>query len=312
MKKFTIYLSVLIGVLFIFCVAFEYTLRLAPNQYKYKYNYMERHAGEIETLVMGHSQAAEGINPAFLGDHAFNLAITSRRIHYDYVLLKQYIGRMKNLKRVIYPYTYNYLYISYEYPLRNLNARKNTHAENYMQCDYEIYMHTGLFTFPAYHIEILYDMTARDKWKKHYLKREDTQLVDSLGFDGKLKEDRVFDWLQSPLAHEYDENDPDYDKAYRQNRKYLYQMAELCREHQVELVLVATPTLPPYYNSRRPDKLKQFYDEAENLKAQYSNVSFKDYVTDGRFENEDFYDCSHLCKEGADKFTRILRQDLEI
>lgn len=311
MKKFVTYISVLLGVLLLFAVAFECTLRLVPNQYKYKYEYMERHADEIETLVMGHSQAADGITPALLGEHVFNLATSSRRLRYDYTLLKQHIDRMGRLKRVIYPYTYNYLYISDEYRLRNINRKRvNAEEAEALQCAYEIYMHTGLYPFPINHIELLYDMTARNKWIKYYLKRQDTQLVDSLGQDVQLREKRRKNWLEVPLAHEYDPANPDYDKAYAQNRAYLYGMAEMCQQHGVQFVLLGFPTQPYYYQSRRPDKLKQYYAEADSLMAKYPNTIFIDHVVDERFTQEDFFDCSHLVKEGADKFTRLLREEL--
>ena len=48
-----------------------------------------------------------------------------------------------------------------------------------------------------------------------------------------------------------------------------------------------------------------------SLTQQY-NLDFFDYREDGRFVDDDFIDQSHLSDVGAEKFTKILMNDLQL
>lgn len=311
MKRFIIYAACMLGILGTAAVAFECSLRRIPTQYTLKHDYMEKNAGRIETLILGHSQLANGLKPSVMEKNTFNLATSSKEVEYDYVLLKKYIDRMPNLKLVIFPWTYEIFHQNWNYPLHNQHAWPNQIDDNsYLRCQYEIYLKTGIYRFPKYQIEMFYDPTSRDKWKKYYLKHQNTVVVDSLGFEEALPENRHPGWEEHISTHEYDETHPNYLKAYEENMGYVHQLAELCKEHQVRLLLVITPTLPNYYEHCLPRKLQELYDDADMMRERYPNVFFLDYLRDNRFTEDDFLDCHHLLGCGAEKFSVILRDDM--
>ena len=83
------------------------------------------------------------------------------------------------------------------------------------------------------------------------------------------------------------------------NLYYLNKMIELCREKDVELMLVKTPS------NATPDE-KKYYNTVERI-AKENDVAFVDYNMHydeiGFDFEQDFFDDSHLNVYGAEKFT---------
>ena len=82
----------------IYCYGIDYT---QPTNNLYKQHYIEQHGKEISTLLLGHSQAAYGINPWNLGDSVFDMAEPSRIPYYDKEILLRNIKYLPNLKTII-------------------------------------------------------------------------------------------------------------------------------------------------------------------------------------------------------------------
>lgn len=62
---------------------------------------MDRHSDKVKILILGSSYAAYGINPAFLADSAFNLALSGQSVKYNLMLLRKYIDKMPHLNKAI-------------------------------------------------------------------------------------------------------------------------------------------------------------------------------------------------------------------
>lgn len=82
----------------------EVVVRSAPNDYKYKWSYLEEHASDIEVLVLGNSNTAHGID-CWLLPNSFNMAMGGQGIMMDGFILSRFIGKMPKLKLVIIPMT---------------------------------------------------------------------------------------------------------------------------------------------------------------------------------------------------------------
>lgn len=83
------------------------------------------------------------------------------------------------------------------------------------------------------------------------------------------------------------------------NTKYLYKIIDLCRENDVELILVKTP-------SNSTSEEKKYYNSVKEI-ADKNGITFADYNL--RYEeiglntDSDFFDATHLNMLGAKKFT---------
>ena len=93
--------------LIILAIPLEYIIRQVPNPYKYKYDWMQKNAGDVEILIFGSSHTFYGIRPEFFEEKAFNLANASQGIRQDLYLLKYWASRYKKLKTVIYPISFS-------------------------------------------------------------------------------------------------------------------------------------------------------------------------------------------------------------
>jgi hypothetical protein len=105
-SKFSTKLLIFLIPIFIILGFFELGLRGIPNSYNTKRAYYENQLDTIEILVLGSSQALEGINPEFFERKGFNLSNVSQSFYYDSQLTLKYIDQMKRLKCVIITVSY--------------------------------------------------------------------------------------------------------------------------------------------------------------------------------------------------------------
>ena len=89
----------------LFFGAMEWVAESIPNSYTYKRDYMEQQGADIQTLILGSSNAYDGLNPSVL-PHAFNLSNSSQTLEDDYRLLAKYIDSMDSLQTVIVGLSY--------------------------------------------------------------------------------------------------------------------------------------------------------------------------------------------------------------
>jgi len=99
-KQFLRNIALFILPLLIVASVMEIIAESIPNSYTYKRSYMEQHGSQIKTLILGSSNAYDGLNPSVL-PKAFNLANSSQTLEDDYRLLATYIDSMDSLQTVI-------------------------------------------------------------------------------------------------------------------------------------------------------------------------------------------------------------------
>ncbi len=85
----------------------------------------------------------------------------------------------------------------------------------------------------------------------------------------------------------------------------------LCKDKNVEPILITTPLMPEYKNKIRRDFLDDFYEKIEGIVINMG-VSYYDYSSDERFDECPwlFMNVDHLNKEGALEFTNILEEEI--
>lgn len=106
MRKFYLYIGLFLLPILVFLGGAEYIVRSITNEYRYKNEWMNQHADEVETLIFGSSHAWFGINPAYFDGVTFNLSFMSQSPKYDCFLLEKWGDNYKNLKTIIVPISY--------------------------------------------------------------------------------------------------------------------------------------------------------------------------------------------------------------
>lgn len=302
MQRFLKYCIIFSFPLFIMAFVLEVAIRQVPNPYKYKYEWMQKHAEDVEVIILGSSHTFYGIRPEFFKDKAFNLANVSQGLRQDLFLLGHWAYRYKNLKTVIYPISY-YTWFSHGLEFG---------SESYRCRYYKIYMDSDLYPdFSLYNIELSDFRTAKGKIRK-LLNPNASPGYNKYGWGTTycLSNKKILKWkngteaeaaVKRHTAKEWDKIDHNY--------KLMKELADLCKNHRIQLVLITTPCWNTYYNHLDQGQLKKMYELTHQLQKEYG-LPYFDYMKDSRFSANDFYDSNHLSDVGAIKFTQILDKDI--
>ena len=310
MKKFLKYICLFSFLLLLSVAGFEYMLRQIPNPYLFKKHLLENKGTGIKNMIIGSSVVDYGINPAYLPDSTYNLAISSQSPRYNQAILEKYINDLPHLKNVIWGLCYQILWRD-EYE-QGVFPQDNK-ADNEI-ASYNIYMDICFDNNPLHYSEVLSGGPIFEKWSKYYLLHGETVHCDSLGLDHTY--DFVNKGWQATVAnivkkgHTRLKNEKAA-KVFSQNVQRMNEVAKLCHDKGINLYIVIPPTYKDYYELADNEQLQQMYSAIKNLASQWENVFWYDYLKDSRFNEEDFHDGNHLTSDtGAKKFAIILRKDI--
>lgn len=266
----------------------------------------------VDALIIGGSRMQVGVTPIILWEEAgilsYNIATNSQPPLMTRLILERYIDEV-NPKLVIMDLpgiiteanpsdnsTSNQYILAFE--LLNSQEYKKE-AINFLEQRYSTF-DSRVFKFPFY--------KDHTRWKM--LKEEDFLEFSDYGnfLLGAINEEDMRDDNLNTLNRPYVEN---YDVDYKFNNHayddYLY-IINLMKEKGIEVVIVS----PPYSTSilsKRSRAIVEFAKEHDlnlldyNLTESFSRINFRD--------KKDFYDNSHMTIVGANKFTKVLAEDIK-
>lgn len=269
----------------------EWIAESIPNSYVYKREYMETHGGKIKTLILGSSNAYDGLNPSEL-PAAFNLANSSQTLEDDYRLLAKYIDGMDSLETVILGLGYH-----------SLGEAQETHRRTY----YTIYMDLyprwpiGKNSFEVFNLELL-----TKKIIKYAVSRDVTRcdsLGQRLGHTRAAAENGDEFWnkdVESLVANDRVRGLED------EGISRLEEMAEMCRAHGVKLIVVQMPVMKAYKEALPKEQvaLQDSVLRALEGKAVCVDASEWEIPEDG------WYNATHLTREASVDFTQRVRDTI--
>lgn len=293
--KYCIYFSLPI---IIAAVPVEYLLRQLPNSYKYKYEWMQENAEDVEILILGSSQALDGISPKCFKEKAFNLANTSQGLKQDSFLLKYWAKRYQHLKTVILPISY----FSLLEP-----GLLESYGESYRCRYYKMYMDCDLYSDWSYSFELSDIRSAMMKLERFFMKHRKLD-CDKYGWHAKKHSTKeLFNCIQASktvnihTVKNWDKIDINYERVK--------EMANFCKSHDIQLVLITTPCWYTYNDRLEQRQLTKMYGLIHHIQKEFG-VPYFNYLKDSRFDAVDFSNCYHLSNVGAIKFTKILDEDI--
>lgn len=290
MKKFIKQLTIFIIPLILAFIILEYAIRQIPNTYRYKNEWMLQHADSLNTLIIGNSHCMSGINPSFLTNSAFNFANSSQDLERDHFILTKYENIYTELKHVI-------LSLSYCTLLDKMDYTDKSRLKYYgIYIEYEKY---------KYSVEITSSITYEKV--REYLK-EDSLQCSPLGFsvNNSSKDDLNVSGIKAAKRHTLDNQ-----AGLTDNLIFLNKIIQFCEDRQIKLILVTTPTWHSYYEHLNEHQLNQMYSTAKDITENHNNIFYLNFLKDPRFNNKDFSNGDHLSEEGAEKFTKILKDSLD-
>lgn len=301
MKRFLRHIALFVLPLLIIAVAMEFVAEAIPNSYTYKRNYMEQQGGQIKTLILGSSNAYDGLNPSVI-PNAFNLANSSQTLEDDYRLLAKYINSMDSLQTVIVGLGYHSLVATTE-------DNRRTYYTIYM----DLYPRWPL---SKYSFEVCNPQLLLKKIIKYAVSRDVTR-CDSLGQrvghtleaaqSGAEWWNKGVDALVENDRLELKAKSEELRVTIEENTRYLHAIVDLCNAHNMQPVIVMMPVMEEYKQKLPVEQVTMMDDLLLSLDscAICINASEWDIPSDG------WYNATHLTKEASEEFTNMLYEEIK-
>ena len=269
-----------------------------PNSYTYKRDYMEQHGAQIRILILGSSNAYDGLNPSVLLN-AFNLSNSSQTLEDDYRLLAKYIDSMDSLQMVIIGMGYSALGASTE-----INRR--TYYTLYMD------LYPRWWPISKYSFEVCNPEKLMKKIIKYAVSRDVTR-CDSLGQRvGHTKEAALSgtEWWNKDVDALVENDKMSVNRLWGVidvNYRFLCQMVDMCNAHNVQPVIVQMPVMEEYKRKLPVEQVALMNDVLLSLDsaAICIDASEWDIPEDG------WYNATHLMKEASEEFTWKLIDNID-
>ena len=292
MKRFLRDIGLFSVVALLFFGALEWVAESIQNSYTYKRTYMEQHGSQIETLILGSSNAYDGLNPTVL-PNAFNLSNSSQTLEDDYRLLAKYIDSMDSLHTVIVGLGYH-----------SLGATTEANRRTY----YTIYMDLyPRWPFNKYSFEVCNTEVLVKKIIKYAVSRDVTR-CDSLGQRvGHTKDaaETGAEWWNKDVLS-LAENDKlqiaDCRLEIEENTRYLHAIVDLCNAHNVQPVIVQMPVMEEYKRQLPVEQVTLMEDVLLSLNSVATCIDASEW----EIPEDGWYNATHLTKEASEAFSQQL------
>ena len=289
MKKFIIKIVVfIIPIILIF--GFVELSNRKNNTFYAKKNHIEQHSDSIEVLILGSSQIWRSINPEFLSFPVAPLAHGGGSFNIDYLLFKKYISEFPKLKVVLLEASYH----TFE-DYRDKSWRKN----------HLFYIFYGINNYQG---EVpLKERLLVTANPKQYIKRLWTSSIfpefgefNKFGFitSSSSSLEETHDSLNHLIVMHNSENL----NYYKKNIRLLKEIAIICQEKNIEIVLFSPPK---YYTYNKNNIIKKLERRNFIFNNYINNQGFYiwNYEKMYQYDKSIFYNHNHLNVSGAKLLT---------
>ena len=297
MKRFLQNIALFVLPLLVVAVVIEFVGESIPNSYTYKRDFIEHKGPQICTLILGSSNAYDGLNPSVL-PKTFNLANSSQTLEDDYRLLAKYIDSMDSLQTVIVGLGYH-----------SLGATTEDNRRTY----YTIYMDLyPRWPLSKYSFEVCNPEMLIKKIIKYAVSRDVTR-CDSLGLRvGHTKEaaESGAEWWNKDVQSLVD-NDRmvvgKWSMVIEENTRYLHAIVDLCNAHNVQPVIVQMPVMEEYKRMLPREQVALMEEVLQSLDSTAICIDASEW----EIPEEGWYNATHLTKEESVEFTNKLYEEIK-
>jgi hypothetical protein len=279
----------------------EIGMSRVPNIFSVKRARCQALAPEIDTIVLGSSNAFNGINPAGLSGSAFNLAVPSQSHFYDDRIGRMEMACLPHLRRIIVPVSYVSLfwqlhespeewrqyYYRQEWGIPPLRPGDRWNLKNWSR------------------VALASPETAFNNLCKGFRKSRAAE-VDPRGWNASLPAGPGNALtLEAVKQHLASHNALAFQANFAPNLGYLRALITEAQARHIEVVLITLPVWDGYRAQVEPALWNQTRATLEGLSAQYG-IRYLDFFQEPRLGAGAFLDGDHLNATGAAQFTRIL------
>jgi len=301
MKYFLKYIVIFLIPILIIAITIEVLVRYIPNRYKLQANYLETHAKDVETIIIGSSHTLYGINPEFIDGQVFNSSNVSQTLDLDLEILKHYEQDFKKLKNVVIRLSYTTLF-----------EKLVESNEKWRMKDYVIY-HNIQNGFSISNNSELISVKFKSNLKRiyeYYIQNKNTLYTNDLGWGTDANSSNSKDLVKTGVIIAKKHTIKDQSLFY-ENLKTLDAIVAFCKRKNFKIFLVTLPAYESYTNNLDPQQLNKTINTAQQIADINSNCSYSNFLKNNLFVDSDFFDADHLNEKGATKFSLIINKLLK-
>ncbi len=247
----------------------------------------------IELIVTGMSYAEVGIDNKVFNEETINFALSSQDIFYDYQVLK-YVLQFDNIKNNLKHVIINLAYFAFDYDMSRKISRNRVHR-------YYDYFNTTHNNDDRLSVKLLDAKYVKKMDRNSYTEMTQNKLNNIMD-ESTIKQTKNYAKYHSNMKH---------DGIVKENKKIFKNYLDLLKQYDINPTVVVFPVTNYYYDNFSYEIKDRFYKIINEFKNDY-NFSILDYFDKDLFDNQDFWDGSHLNKIGAEKFTKILKSEIDI
>ncbi len=284
--------------LLLIAATFEILLRLIPNVYSLKKDYLDKHSDDIEILVLGSSHSFFDINPEYFSLNCFNAGNVTQTLNYDLEILKKYDNKWVNLKTVVLPVSYF-----------SLNEKLEAGSESWRIKNYIIYFDLHTSANLKYHSEVLSNklLINLKRIVSYYIQRDDPVSSTALGwgisYNSKKAQDLHATGISAAKRHTIINSG-----LFRENVATLESIVAFCRIRDIQVILLTPPAYETYRDNLEKNQLTQTLKKADEIADHNDNCLYLNMLSDTAYKAADFYDADHLNEAGARKLSLTLNR----
>lgn len=286
----------------VFLLWLEINLEKVPNSYNRKKSIFNQKAALTENLFLGSSQALYGVIPEFAAPAAINLANLNQDLTYDHRLLVHYIDSMPKLKRVFV--TLTYFTLGYE-----LENTEEIWRSWFYERVWNLERTSPESSIKSYSWVALYQPRTALNFARNGFQNPSDQPLSSTGFQS-MDSNRVFkpSLLSGKNAVNYHHGFFRF-PSVEENKIRVFEMAQLCREREIDLIIL----LPPLHATYRNQTLKWINGLNKKLVQNLQKVKkvrVLDFSDHPAFDDACFFDEFHLNHKGAIRMSELLHREV--
>lgn len=296
-KKFFVRAVIFFLPLILIFICLEFYARSLPNSYSLKRDYLLKNSNDIEILVSGSSRSLFGINPEYFSLFGFNLANAGQSYFYDKELILKNFATLPALKCVLIE--------SSDFSLGYELANSPSGWRSYY------YWHFWGIKYP--------NIEKDSRFFSYVMLYTPNKIFDFLMGEPSVKEISVRGWEsfnelnilteQNAKKVIHNLNDAMSQENYFKNIGYLGELLPVLAEADIKVIIIGPPVHKNYFKFIDPVIIRKNSEIWENL-CRSGYCSIFDFTNDSRFEDFDFGDSDHLNSVGAEKFSKILNEEV--
>jgi len=261
-----------------------------------------------ELFITGLSYAQRGIDETLLQKKSVKLSSTSQDLYYDYVIAKDILS---------VPHNFKYCILGMAYFSFDCDLSLQSESWRIGQVYYPLYRDCHHYQLTENYSPPIGINKISDYIHYDHPVIDQSLIIKCLIDVFKIEFDRPLDeniW-NSPCDHLPIEQlgikrasqhcKHNYEQTKVEYKQILKEYLDVLKENKITPIVVIFPTTHYYYNYFDERVRNNYYRMMNELNCSY-NFQFFDYFKCNLFTIDEFSDCDHLNKKGAQKMTELL------